>query len=160
MRVLTQSPPGILMMPQEGSFPEKTLIEGRQILDRIASNASFIAESEPSQEECIPEQESIPETESEPSSPKSIDSAHEPRPEPLTSEEKAVQPPESLFKFEDDIFDDYGNTQNYECRGKPSTSVSPPDPIEIAFLRDNVRELTAIMTQQWSRELELSAETL
>ena len=34
------------------------------------------------------------------------------------------------------------------------------DPIEAAFLRENVKKLTTIMSNEWSRELELSLEIL
>jgi hypothetical protein len=62
--------------------------------------------------------------------------------------------------FEDDLFEDYGNASNYQCRGKPPIPINSPDPEEIAFFRDTVRELIAIMTQEWSKELKQSSEIL
>jgi hypothetical protein len=36
--------------------------------------------------------------------------------------------------FEDDLFEDYGNTSNYHYRGTPPIPLTPPDPEQIAFL--------------------------
>jgi hypothetical protein len=64
------------------------------------------------------------------------------------------------FEFEDGLFEDFGNTSNYLCTRKPSVPVPSADPIEATFLRENVRKLAAIVTSEWSRELELSLKVL
>jgi hypothetical protein len=80
--------------------------------------------------------------------------------EPQASEDETSRSLMLHLAFEDVVFQDYGNTSNYHCRGKPLILVTPLDPEEIAFFRDTVQELTAIMTQEWSKELEQSSEIL
>ena len=65
-----------------GSFTHKTPCEGWKILDRITENTSFVANSEPSNEECTSSHEDILAAESDPLPPKTLDSALEPFSEP------------------------------------------------------------------------------
>ena len=65
-----------------GSFAHRTPSEGRKILDRITENTYFVANSEPSKEECTSSHEDILAAESDPSPPRTLDSALEPSSEP------------------------------------------------------------------------------
>ena len=60
----------------------------------------------------------------------------------------------------DDLFEDFGNTSNYFCKRKPQVPVASTDPIEAALHSENLKKLTTIMSNEWSRELELSLEIL
>ena len=111
-----------------GSFTHKTPSEGRKILDRINENTSFVANSEPSNEECTSSHEDILAAESDPLPPTTLDSALEPFPKPQAPEEE-IQPSEFPFEFEDDLFEDFGNLT------KPVPFPST-DPIEATFLRE------------------------
>jgi len=64
------------------------------------------------------------------------------------------------FEFKDDLFEDFGNTSNYLCTRKPPLPIPSMDPIEATFLRENVKKITAIMGDEWSREVEMSSEVL
>jgi len=142
-----------------GSFTHKTPSEGRKILDRITENTSFIANSEPSNEECTSSHEDILVAESDPLPPITLDSALGPFSEPQAPEEE-IQPLEFPFEFKDDLFEDFGNTSNYPCTRKPPVPIPSTDPIEATFLRENFKKITSIMASEWSRELELSLEVL
>ena len=93
-----------------GSFSNKTLSEGREILDRITEKTSFVANAGSSQEEHTSSHEDILAAESGLSPPTTQDSALEPSSEPQAPEEEEIQPSEIPFEFEDDIFEDFRNT--------------------------------------------------
>ena len=86
-----------------GSFAHKTPSEGREILDRITENTSFVATSGSSQEEHMSSHEDILVAESDLSPPTTLESALEPSSEPHTPEEEEIQPSELPFEFEDDF---------------------------------------------------------
>jgi len=142
-----------------GSFTHKTPSKGRKILDRITENTSFVANSEPSNQECTSSHEDILVAESDPLPPKTLDSALEPFSEPQAPEEE-IQPSEFPFEFEGDLFEDFRNTSNYPCTRKPPVPIPSTDPIEATFLRENVKKITSIMASELSREVELSPEVL
>ena len=143
-----------------GSFSHKTPSEGREILDRITENTSFVANAGSSQEEHTSSHEDILAAESGLSPPTTQDSALEPSSEPQAPEEEEIQPSELPFEFEDDLFKDFGNTSNYLCTRKPLVPIPSIDPIEATFLRENIKKVTTIMAGEWSREMELSLEVL
>ena len=127
-----------------------------EILDHITENNSFVSKSRPSREEHTSSHEDNLVAESDLPLPTTSDSALESSPELGVPEEEEIQPLEPPFKFEDDLFEDFGNTSNYFCKRKPPVLVASTDPMEAAFYRENVKKLTTIMSSEWSRELELS----
>ena len=135
----------------------KTTSEGEALLDRILENTSF-AETlplvEPSSCEEVPliESESLPLT--------NPDSTTKSSPKPGTPEEEKIQPSALPFEFEDDLFEDYGNTSNYLYQKRPPILVGPTEPLDKAFLKETVRDLTAVMSSEWVEEGELSSEPL
>jgi len=143
-----------------GSFSHKTPIEGMEILDHITKNNSFVSKSKPSREERTSSHEDNLVAESDLPLPTTSDSALESSPELGVPEEEEIQPLEPPFKFEDDLFEDFGNTSNYFCKRKPPIPVASTDPIEAVFRTENVKELTTIMSSERSRELELSSKIL
>ena len=112
-----------------GSFSHKTTTEGREILDRITENSSFVANAGSSQEEYTSSNEDILAAESDPSPPRTLDSALEPSSEPQAPEEEEIQPSEFPFEFKDGLFEDFGNTSNYLCTRKPPVSIPSMDPL-------------------------------
>jgi hypothetical protein len=143
-----------------GSFSHKTLNEGMEILDRIIENNSFASKSKPSREEHTSSRKDNLVAESDLPLPSTSDSALESSPESGILEKEEIQSLELPFKFEDDLFEDPGNTSNYFCKRKPPVPVASTDPIEASFRRETVMKLTSIMSSEWSRELELSSEIL
>ena len=112
-----------------GSFAHKTPSEGRKILDHITENTSFVANSEPSKEECTSSHEDILAAKSNPSPPTTLDSALKPFCEPQAPGGEEIQPSGFPFEFEDGLFEDFGNTSNYLCTWKPPVSIPSTDPI-------------------------------
>ena len=80
--------------------------------------------------------------------------------EPSSCEEEEIQPLALPFEFEDDLFKDYGNTSNYLYQKRPPVPVGPTEPLDKAFLKEMVRDLTAVMSSEWVQEGELSSESL
>jgi hypothetical protein len=135
-----------------GSFAHKTTAEGRELLDLILENDSF------GRSEAVPEVEIIHEeslhVESEP------DSTAESSSQSQEPEEEEIHPPEIPFQFEEDLFEDYGNTSNYSCEKRPPTKVNSNEPLDKAMLKETVKKLTTIMSNEWLREGELSSELI
>jgi len=143
-----------------GSFSHKTPIEGMGILDHITENNSFVSKSRPSREEHTSSHKDNLVAESNLPLPTTSDSALEFSPESGVLEKEEIHPLEPPLKFEDDLFEDFENTSNYFCKRKQPVPVASIDPIEAALHRENVKKLTTIMSNEWSRELELSPEIL
>ena len=78
--------------------------------------------------------------------------------EPETPKED-FQPLEFPF-FEDEFHEDFKNTSKYSYQKRPPISVTPLDPLDKEFLRESIRELTAIMSSEWIEEAELSSEEI
>ena len=83
-------------------------------------------------------------------------------PEPPKKEE--ILPLENMFEFEEDLFSDFGNTLNYYAIRKSSAPSAPnqhlPDPTKEKFLKNIVKELTTIISNEWLRESKLSLEVI
>jgi hypothetical protein len=62
--------------------------------------------------------------------------------------------------FEDDFFKDFINTSNYACQMRPPVPVISCDPLDKEFLRESIKELTAIMSSEWVDEGELPSEEI
>jgi len=140
-----------------GSFMCKTNSEEEALLDRILENTSFtktfpLVEPSSCEEVLLIESESLPLT--------NPDSTTKPSPEPGMPEEEKIQPSALPFEFEDDLFEDYGNTSNYLYQKRPPVPVGPTEPLDKAFLKETVRDLTAVMSSVWVEEGELSSEPL
>jgi hypothetical protein len=120
-----------------GSFAHKTTAEGRELLDLILVNDFF------GRSEAVPEVKIIHE-----------ESLH------VESEEEEIHSLEIPFQFEEDLFEDYGNTSNYSCEKRPPTKVNSNDPLDKAMLKETVKKLTTIMSNEWLREGELSSESI
>ena len=131
-----------------GSFSYKTPIEGMEILDRITENNSFVSKSQPSREERASSHEDNLVAESDLPLPTTSNSALESSPESGVPKEEEIQPLEPPFKFEYDLFEDFGNTSNYFCKRKPPVPVASTDLMEATFHRENVKKLTAITLLQ------------
>ena len=119
-----------------GSFVHCTAIKCREILDRIQEQFSFNDIHEP-----VPLTTSV-----EHASPSIVDED----PVPVPSEDDASSSG-SPFHFEDEIFDDYGNTSLYFCEKKPPTLSHLADPIGKADRLDATRKLTHILCDDWLR---------
>jgi hypothetical protein len=70
-----------------------------------------------------------------------------------------------MLEFEDELFDEYGNTSNYYIMRKPqeprkSSYVEPLDPSEEAFYKNTMKDLVFIMSNEWLEESELSHKVI
>jgi hypothetical protein len=140
-----------------GSFMHKTTSEGEALLDHILENTSFIEAlptAKPSS--CV----EVPLIESASLLLTYPNSTTEPSPEPGTMEEEEIQHLEYPFEFEDDLFKDFRNTSNYFYQKRPLVPVGPTEPLDKAFLKEAVRDLTIVMSSEWVQEGELSSEPL
>jgi hypothetical protein len=60
-----------------------------------------------------------------------------------------------MLEFEDELFDEYGNTSNYHTMRRPQKSrkssfhVELLDPSEEAFLKKTMKELVSIISNEW-----------
>jgi hypothetical protein len=80
--------------------------------------------------------------------------------EPKTKKEEEPLPLEFLHSFEEDLFEDFGNTSNYLCQKRPPVSITPFEPYEKEFLQETIKELTTFMSDEWLREGESSSDPL
>nr|AAV43951.1 putative polyprotein [Oryza sativa Japonica Group] len=144
------------------SFMHKTPSEGKKILDRILENTSFMTQpNEPQPEASVSkiEEPLTIEPLAEPST--FASSIDEKVPEQPSVENEEIQTPDcATILFKDGFDEDYGNTLNYFSKRKPLVPLPPPDPMELRFLRETIRELTTIMSDEWLREAELSSEVI
>jgi hypothetical protein len=130
-----------------GSFKHKTTEEGEALLDRILENTPL----EPLRVEPMPRHEEVSSAEAE-----STLSIQEPLPEP--EDPKEGLQPSDLLAFEDDLFEDFRNTSNYLCQKKPPVPITPLDPLDEDFRRENIKELIAVMSNEWVEQMEHSSE--
>ena len=91
-----------------------------------------------------------------------VDSTLEPSPELKfeTPEKEDPQPQEFLQNFEEDRFEDYGNTSNYSYQRRPQVPVTPLDPSEKEYLCETIKGLTIMMSDEWLKEGELSSKPI
>jgi hypothetical protein len=107
-----------------GSFTHKTTTEEEALLKHILENTSFtqsLLVVKPSIHEEVPLIESAPLLMAYP------DSTTEPSPEPETTKKEEIQPPGFPFEFEEDLFEDFGNTSNYFHQKSPPVPIDPTD---------------------------------
>ena len=68
-----------------------------------------------------------------------------------------------MLEFEDELFDEHGNTLNYHTMRRPqkprksSLHEEPLDFSEEAFLKRTTKELVSIISNEWLEESELSS---
>ena len=140
-----------------GSFAYKTTSEGVALLDRIMENTSFtepLPIVQPSSQEEVSIAEPIYSLVTHDESPA------EPSPEPEDREEEEIPPPEFPFNVEDDIFYDFGNTTLYPLKKRPPVPLDPSGGLDKASLRETVKRVTAIMSNEWVQEGETSFEII
>jgi hypothetical protein len=116
--------------------------------------------NEPLPEASVSRIEEPPVLESEPEVSTSLVSTRELPPKPSLVETEEIQTPGCAILFRDGFDEDYGNTLNYFSKRKPPVPLAPPDPIEFQFLKETVRELTSIMSDEWLKDAELSSEEI
>jgi hypothetical protein len=59
-----------------------------------------------------------------------------------------------LLYLEDDFFEDFRNALNYECQKGPPIPITPLEPLDKGFLRKSMKELTSILSNKWTEEVE------
>jgi hypothetical protein len=133
-----------------GSFNYKTIAEGEALLNWIMENTPSL---EPLCVEPESSHEEVSTAKVEPITP-----IKRPSPKPETLEE-GFQPLEFPF-FEDEFHEDFGNTSKYSYKKRPPIPVTPLDPIDKEFLRESIKELTAILSSEWVDEVENSSEEI
>ena len=100
------------------------------------------------------------------SSPKEVSSAKAEltpliqRPSPKPEDPEEGFHPLDLSLFEDDFFKEFRNTSKYSSQKRPPVPVTPLDSPDKDFLRQSIKELTAIMSTEWVEEVEHSSEEI
>jgi hypothetical protein len=61
-------------------------------------------------------------------------------------EEEEIQPPKFPFEFEEDLFEDSGNTSKYFHQKRPPVPVGPTEPLDKNLLKETIRDLTTVMS--------------
>jgi hypothetical protein len=87
-----------------------------------------------------------------------ITSLERPLPKPKDPE-KGFQPSDLPY-FEDDLFKEFKNTSKYSCQKRPPVLVTPSDPLDKQFLRESIKELTIILSNEWTEEVEHSSKEI
>lgn len=123
--------------------------EGRDLLDHIIENTSFVHCETILEIEDTHEEPSMAESENTTST--SHVSIVESLPEPQEPKVEEIQPLESLFLFEGDLFEDYGHTSNNSCQKRPPVPRTYPALLEENLFKEMVQELTTIMSDEWLR---------
>jgi hypothetical protein len=123
-------------------------------------NISFVCTSDPPRDNPKVHHEEILVAESQPIDTQSLDSTPKSSPEPETPKKEDPLPLEFSHSFEEDLFEDFGNTSNYSCQKRPLVPVTPPEPYEKEFLWETIKELTTLMSAEWLREGGLFLEPL
>ena len=102
--------------------------------------------------------EEAPVVESKPLESQPVDSTSEPSPElkSETPEEEDPVPLEFLQNFEDNLFEDYGNTSNFFYQKRPLDHVTHIDLPEEDYIRETIQELTIVIGNEWLQEGELA----
>jgi hypothetical protein len=121
-----------------GSFTHKTPAEGREILDKIMENTSFVRESEPLQVEAKVQHEEALATESEFIEIQSIDSTPSSSAETESLKGEEIQPLEFY-----DLFKDFGNTSDYFYQKRPPVPITPTELSKKEFLRETIKQRMA-----------------
>jgi hypothetical protein len=128
----------------------------RSILTKILENTPKEVEKKPLEEESqIAEPKSLPNL-----SPASAI----PNPESSKKEETPIS--DFMLEFEDELFDEYGDTLNYHTMRRPqkpresSSHEEILDPSKKAFLKKTAKELVSIISNEWLEELELFSDVI
>jgi hypothetical protein len=154
----------VLNTSSGGTFLHLSASEGREILTKILENTPCtsipddpledVVETAPEEEPEVVESEPLA-TPSEASTILQV---------PKLPKEEEIPLSEDMFEFEEDLFSNFGNTSNYSAIRKSSAPSAPnqhlSDPTEDEFLKDTMKELTTIISNEWLRESELSPEVI
>jgi hypothetical protein len=129
-----------------GSFTHKTTEEGEALLDRILENTPPLEPIRVEPEPCH-EDASSAETEITPPS-------ETPSPEPHIPKESLS----GLPYFDYNFHDDFGNYSKYDKKNINRVQVTLD--IDRDFIKESVKEMTAIMSKEWTEERESSSEAI
>jgi hypothetical protein len=125
-------------------------MEGEALLDRVLENSPTL---EPIHVEPESNHEEVSLAKA-----KTIEPIERPSPEPEAQDEGSQL--SILPYFEDDFFEDFGNTSNYRCQKRPPVPVTPSENLSPDDLRESIKELTTIMSTEWSQEGESFSEEI
>jgi hypothetical protein len=86
-------------------------------------------------------------------------------PDPKPPEKEKTLILDFMLEFEDELFDEYGNTlNNYVMRKaqepRKSSSIEPLDPSKEAFHKKITKDLVSIMSDEWLEESKLSPNVI
>jgi hypothetical protein len=136
-----------------GSFMHITAEQAKNILIKIIDNLPEEDEKLLEEEPKIAKPEILP----EPFQPLALAILD---PEPSKEEKTPIS--NFMFEFEDELFDDYGNTSKYHMMKKPKEYINPSfiDPSEKEFFKKTTKELVSVLSDEWLEESELSPEII
>jgi hypothetical protein len=135
-----------------GSFMHITAEHAKDILMKIIDNLPEENEKLLEEETKIVELEILP----EPSQPLALAILD---PKPPKGEETPIL--DFMLEFEDELFDDYGNTSKYHMMKKPQEyNPSFIDPFEKEFFKKATKELVSMLSNEWLEESKFSHEII
>ena len=117
----------LLDLAAGGSFQHLTAEKGHALLDRIQENAPHL---KPVRVEPEPRKEDVSSASAE-----QAKTLERPSPEPKPEMEESMDLP----SFEDELFEDLGNTSKYQCHARPPIPVTPSEPLDETFSRSPSR---------------------
>jgi len=82
------------------------------------------------------------------------------RPSSKLEEPEEGSQPLDLPYFEDVFFKDFRNTSKYSCQKRPPIPITPHGPLDDAFLKESIKELTALISSEWVHEVEHSSKEI
>jgi hypothetical protein len=136
-----------------GSFMYITAEHTKDILMKIMDNLPEENEKLLEEETKIAKPEILP----EPSQPLALAILD---PEPPKEEKTPIS--DFMLEFEDELFDDYGNTSKYHMMKKPQEYKNPSfiDPFKKEFFKKATKELVFVLNNEWLEELEFSPKII
>ena len=150
-----------------GSFTHKLTDEGRAILERILENTPYtsIYDEFPELEKEVepdpkPKDEELATELEIPPDPSSNLIVEKPPDKGMQNQLRDDEPPplEHPFEFEEDLFEDYGNTSNFPIQTRPlagtTQSILRVESVDI----EHIKSLLAILSYEWLTEAEPSPE--
>ena len=158
--VLSKETAHYLDIASGGSFLHLSPRGGKDVLNKITENTPYmgIHDECPEIDNIQPQELEALEAKSPTLSP-TQPSSSPPKPIPQPLEEEEESPLEFPFEIEDNLIEDFGNVKNYPLQARPS-SKQCLDLSDEEFSREDLQDLSAILSHEWTMEAEVAENVL